>query len=189
MNGNKIVFHVTRTTSLDSIAEHGLLPTASHGSIGGAVYAFHTEDRVFFSAPEGVRYWFDKAWEWADHESDNPVEDGLTPVVLRAQITASWLQPDDLGTKDSSAPAFYVERRTVQPWRIEAWTGERWERLGWGPSPEALAWMSVTVEKDADTGEEIGWRNQKDPLLPKGEQLSAGLVTKPKRKSTKKAER
>lgn len=71
-------YHCTYARNLAAIAKRGLRPSATPvlqraapGNLRG----------VYLSDADGVPFWFRKLIDWASHDSDNPVEDGMIPVV------------------------------------------------------------------------------------------------------------
>lgn len=120
-------YHVTLYANLEGIAEHGLRPDAGTG-IGGGAYDFHRKGRVFLTVPEGVFFWFSKAEEHADYNTDDPIEDGATPVVLRVWENSlpEEVQIDDLGTRDAGHREAVFVTKTIDADVFEVWNGEEW---------------------------------------------------------------
>jgi hypothetical protein len=75
------LYHVTYAGRLPGITEEGLRPNAPR-AIGASGYDAHARDRVFLTEGDGVFFWHHRAEDFAEHMSDNPLEDELVPVVL-----------------------------------------------------------------------------------------------------------
>lgn len=119
------IYHVTYIKNLDNIASSGLTPNAESG-IGGPALAGHKAGKVFLTDAGGVSFWLNRAEQFAYHNSDNPGEDGLVPVVLRMREQADWkLKLDDVGTDDSGSEAFSYAG-SLNPDDLEAWDGTAW---------------------------------------------------------------
>lgn len=117
------LYHVTYFNRLEGIQEHGIIPGARE-SIGGAGLGKHKRGRVFITAPEGVKFWFGRADDWAYHNSDDMLEDGLVPVVLRFpepdNLTDDWI-----GSREARAAA-YMSTSEIPADEIEAYFDGTW---------------------------------------------------------------
>lgn len=131
------LYHVTYANRLESIGAEGLDPDAQ-GAIGqGPGYDKHSTGRVFLTDADGVFFWAQKAFDWAQHNSDDPVSEGLVPVVLRVEVEKNLLSIDELGAKDSRHDAFYTTE-LIEPDHVSVWDGEDW--------------VSADAELDTDLG-------------------------------------
>ena len=121
------VYHVTYANRLEDIIWQGLEP--GHPPVIGENYGWHTKGRIFFSDPRGVGFWVGRAEEWAYHNSDSPVSDGMIPVVLRIKGYKRYgFEEDEHGTGDAGADAFFTQK-TIPASRIEMWDGKSWRKL------------------------------------------------------------
>ncbi len=121
----KTVYHTTFYRALESIAEDGLRP----GARGMTIFAPGNRTGVYVSDFNGVRFWFNKAVDFAEYSSDDPFAEGLVPVVLRVKMPRGGVSRgcriDELGASDSYAEA-WVCAVPIPPALIDAWTGEEW---------------------------------------------------------------
>ena len=118
-------------------------------------YSANSKGWVFLTDGEGVRFWYGKYENYAHHQSDNPIEEGLVPVVLRVPDDADVigeLEEDALGTRDAFAPAWKT-RTTIDPDSIEIWSGSSWEPITESEIDPMLAAEEDTYE--GDDGEPI----------------------------------
>jgi len=120
------VYHVTYVKHLASIAQKGLTPRSSANFSG---YAAHSRGKVFLCEKNGVNFWMSRLWDQAESNSDDPIEDGLLPVVVKVTVLPqSTLEDDLLGSKDSAHKAYFVEE-DVPAAGLQVWTGDRWDRI------------------------------------------------------------
>ncbi len=130
------LYHVTYASRLPDITEEGLRPNAPRSIGVGDMYDAHTKNRVFLTEGDGVYFWHNRAEDFAEHASDNPLEDGLVPVVLRVDPDcidyANELVSDELGTRDASADAFFIQApmEPIGSDCLEVFDGEEWVPLG-----------------------------------------------------------
>jgi hypothetical protein len=139
--GGDWAYHVTFYNRLEAVADRGLLPVAGmHGSsMGKGGYAGHSQGKLFLTEEAGVPYWYGKGEDFANDASDNVLEEGYTPVVLRVPMPKSK-KVDELGSRDSRQEAWYV-KRAIKPDKIEVWTGQRWAPVGdWDEIDQAIAY-------------------------------------------------
>ena len=123
------VYHVTYYKNLDSIAEEGLVPGCGSSIGRGAGYCSHSSGRVFLSNQDGVGYWYDRAEIHANDMSDDVLEDGLIPVVIRVNTKGvDSVEHDDVGSSDSCEDAWYTETAIEAPF-LDVWNGDEWADL------------------------------------------------------------
>lgn len=121
------LYHVTYAAVLPDIEEEGLRSAAGPG-IGGAGY--DKDQGVFFTERDGLFTWFSRAELWAQHRSDELLEDELVPLVLRAATEdLEILHEDTVGTRDAAGAVAWVTEN-VEPDVLEVWDGEEWVPLG-----------------------------------------------------------
>jgi len=168
-NEDKPLYHVTYLKNLSDIASSGLVP-GSGGSLGqGAGYQEHSSGKTFLTEESGVSFWYSKGEAWADHNSDNPYDDELIPVVLRTTFTQSELEDadirleaDKLGSRDAAADAFYTED-TIVPNDLELWNGSSWVHVDAHVDPD----IAMEYEEDPDDPSDGWWVFRSDnPLMP-----------------------
>ncbi len=160
------LYSVTWNGRLESIAEHGLVPNAPE-AIGRGAYRSHSEGRVFLTHCDGVFFWYSRYQDHADSLSDDVLEDGMVPVVIRVRRAAvrHELNEDPDGLRDAKHPAWFIEGE-IPPDEIEVWSGTTWEPVsGWESIDPRLA---LDTEEDPDEpGEELHWWRNSEPLRPR----------------------
>jgi hypothetical protein len=160
-------YQVTFLRNLDSISNDGLVPGVG-GGIGIGAYSAWSRGKVFFGGPGSLSYWFNKLELHAQDRSDDPLDDGFVPVVLRFPIPDD-VEHDDVAAKESiSAEESYYVTDPVNPDEMEVWDGSSWIPVSdWGSIDGSLS-FDVDVDVDDETGEESEYRYFKDPnpLLP-----------------------
>lgn len=140
------LYHVTYYNRLEGISEAGLRPGMGR-SIGAPAYDAHARKGIFLTEDDGVRFWYSKAEEFANHQSDNPLEDGLVPIVLRidpAGFTEEELSDDALGTRDAMSGA-YIHPIGIDPEYINVWDGSGWISVD--------DWQDIDIEQAFDREE------------------------------------
>lgn len=140
------LYHVTYFNRLEGIASAGLRPRMAR-SIGAASYDAHASKGVFLTEADGVSFWYSRAEAFAEHNSDNPMEDGLVPVVLQidpAGFTMEELSDDELGSRDAFAGA-YIHPTGIEAEHIDVWDGEGWILVE--------DWQEIDVEQAFDREE------------------------------------
>lgn len=153
-----VLYHVTYVARLEGIARRGLRPAPSH-RVGWQ--REHSKGYVFLTEADGVGFWYHNLQHWAEHHSDNPFEDELTPVVLRVR----WVDEEDLvldreGTKDAGhAEAYMVAGPVAAPADIEVWNGSAWVELG-----EDIDASQAWEVEELDDEEPILWAKFDSPL-------------------------
>ena len=93
------LYHVTTTTSADSILKDGLQAGFKSNFDGHDEYS---QGRVFFTERGGVDYWIERLSEQFDNE---------TVVVLRIEVDEllGEIKTDPAGTRDAPATSYYIE--------------------------------------------------------------------------------
>ena len=123
------LYHVTYSGRLPSIAASGLRPGQAR-AIGAPSYDAHAAKGVFLTAPDGVFFWHGRAETFAEHSSNDFVEDELIPVVLRVEVYDSDdVERDDAGSRDALAEAVIV-KHAIAPGRLEVFDGSGWVDIG-----------------------------------------------------------
>jgi len=155
-------YHVTYLRNLSSIAEDGLSPGGG-GAMGRGGYSGHSQGRLFMTEESGLFFWFGRMEEHAQDMSDDPLEDGYVPVVLRFP-EPEGTEEDEPGTQDARAVSRFsgdgVDADDIELWDGSAWIPVHdWESLD--PS------VSFDSEEDED-GEELHYfKDVRDnPLFP-----------------------
>ena len=144
------LYHATYLRNLDGIARHGLKVRAAGGSLLRAVPG--NVRGIYLSEWRGVPFWFGKLRDWANYDSDNPVEDRLLPIVLRVTTACDTIE-DPHGMRDAYARAV-VCRRPIVPGAIQFWNGNRWVRLSSvaGPGVDPAPGADWKDDEDMDEG-------------------------------------
>jgi hypothetical protein len=125
-----IVYHATFFKNLEGIAEYGLSWKDSEGANFYA-YARHSFGKTFFSHTlDNARFWVSKLEMVGNDTSDNVLEDGLIPIILRFRFnrrptTDRWQidKESDIGRDD------YHTNRIIQPQSIQWWDGKIWKSV------------------------------------------------------------
>ena len=147
------LYHVTYFSRLDGIARRGLRP--GHGrSIGAAIYDTHRKGAIFLTEKSGVGFWAERAEQWAVDQSDDPLGDGLVPVVLRVP-DIDECEEDEPGTRDARADAWRCTA-SIAADDIQVWTGRRW-------APVEDYWDDVEPGSALD---DEGYFKASSPLVP-----------------------
>lgn len=156
------LYHVTWYRSLEGLAEDGLQPRS--GGLGIGAYEGHSSGRVFLTGPGSVRHWFSRVEDHAQGRSDNVLEDGYIPVVLRVP------EPEDISDDDvaqsetiAASESYYVEDG-FEPDRIEVWNGSAWIPVQDWDSIDPSD--GVDIETDEDGGEDLHYLKDPSPFLP-----------------------
>ena len=157
-----LVYHVTYYRNLDSIASDGLSPGAG-SAMGRGGYSGHSQGRLFMTEEAGVRFWFGRMEDHASDLSDDPLEDGFVPVVLRFP-EPEGTEEDEPGSRDALAASLFSEEG-VGPDGVELWDGSSWVPVSDWESVDPSE--SFDVEEDED-GEELRWFKDvgRNPLFP-----------------------
>lgn len=166
-NDEDPLYHVTHYNRLSDIASDGLQPGRSR-SIGGAAYDEHAKGRIFLTEADGVRFWYGKSEDFAEHNSDNPYEEGLVPVVLRVDIAGivdDELDVDEDGTADSSVDA-WMASEGIDPEYIQVYTGKKWVPVDRWEEIDPKDAFDVDENSD-DSEDPLYYFKSDSPLLPK----------------------
>lgn len=166
------LYHVTYRARLEGISKHGLTPGHPR-AIGTSVYDSHRKGRVFLSEGDGIRFWFGRAEDFANHATDTPLEDLLVPVVLYVtDVDEALLFPDEIGTKDSGYNEAFAYAGTVSAEDLLVWDGQDWIPVGDWQDIDPEASFDQDQDEDED-GEIVEFHTFKldNPLLPPEEEL------------------
>ena len=165
MDKDAVLFHVTYYGRLESIAEDGLVRGAPK-SIGAPAYDYHRAKGVFLTDVEGIFHWYHKAEDFAEHESENYIEDGAVPVVLRVADPGDLVE-DDVANSETLFEN-YISPGGVVSEDIEVWTGREWVAVDrWEDvDPEqSVKWVDDVEEDDEEYSGYWQFLNT-SPLLP-----------------------
>ena len=159
------LYHVTTYRRLETIAEDGLRRGHAR-AIGAPSYDANAARGIFLTDPEGVFFWHARAEDHAEHGSDDVLEDGSIPVVLRVDVDDlpdEELDEDEAGTKDACADA-WISEGPVDPENIEVFDGEAWIQVtDWEElNPE----LGVEKVDEDDDGEPIYGFPERSKLFP-----------------------
>ena len=104
------LYHVTAAPNAGGIRASGLTP--NRGGMFGNAYKGHSAGKVFITERSGVSFWKSRIEDQLQHASDNPA----SVVVMRIQKSKinAQLTPDDVGTKDARARAYYSTETLFQ---------------------------------------------------------------------------
>ena len=124
----RYLYHVTYLGDLQSIADTGL---SAGGGQTFTTMENYSVGRLFLTEEDGISFWNSRYADWAEHRSDNPVEDRFIPVTLRAteDEVLSELQLDEVGTKDALYDSYFVEDGYISPDQLEVYNGKTWISL------------------------------------------------------------
>jgi hypothetical protein len=154
------LYHCTYVNRLDAIAAKGLKPSATPVLLRAAPGNLRG---VYLTIPRGVIFWFGRLIDWAEHDSDNPVEEGLVPVVLQVTTTCDTVE-DIHGTRDALATALICPRHIV-PGAIRLWNGSSWVKVSSGVEPtKGARWTEDEEFEEGGYWELLG--PSQSPLMP-----------------------
>lgn len=159
------VYHVTTYRRLEAIAERGLLRGRAR-AIGAPSLDSHAAQGIFLTDPEGVFFWHGRAELHAEAGSDDVLEDGVVPVVLRVDVEDvpdDELAPDEEGTRDASADA-WIAQGPIESDDIEVFNGKKWVEIADWESVDPI--LGVEKYDDDDDGEPIYGFRQRSKLFP-----------------------
>lgn len=124
------LYHVTYSGRLPSITKNGLRPGCGR-SIGSSAYDTHCENRLFLTEAGGIIFWYGKAEDFANHNSDNAFMDDLTPVVIAVDMDVpdAKLELDAVGTRDAGHVPAYMTGDRIPPSRLYIWHDDSWWEL------------------------------------------------------------
>ncbi len=170
-------FHCTYAKNLSGIAKRGLVPSALPNLRRAAPGNFRG---VYLTEQDGLPVWFGKLEDWAWHDSDDPIGDGLVPVVLKVS-TSCRLFEDELGSSDARARAAICPR-PIPPGAIRVWNGTSWIPV----RDHADVDLTLAFDRDEAEDEEDspGWfkPTNRNPLFPLNDRaLSARANPEPAR--------
>jgi len=158
------VFHITYADRLPSIAEHGLDPSA-HGPFSTGAYAAHSRGRNFFTHGwDGVSFWMSRYEDFANNDSDTPIEDGLVPVVLAMDVDEDDLSVDDVSRNESIREDFFATK-PIAPDEIEVFYDGEWYDLQEAVEADLID-PSEAGEEDGDDGETWFTFKAESPFMP-----------------------
>lgn len=141
------LYHVTFIRNLPSIKRVGLVVSGGSSNFSSS-YRSHSRDRIFWTSWEGVFYWLSKMEDSANHKSDDPIDDGMIPVVLKVKRRVlADLFADEIGSKDARNDAYYSED-TVPAKVIKFWDGEDWEKLKYADVESLLEEAREAADED-----------------------------------------
>jgi len=146
------LYHVTYLNRLESISESGGLDPAATGVFKQTGYGGYSRGKLFLTEAGGIGYWYSKFEDHAEYHSEDLMDDGMIPVVLRVRVPEASLREDAVGARDAMYDAYYVTE-IIDDTDIELWDGKRWSG-SLDPNviePEqAVEWRSDSEEDDPD---------------------------------------
>lgn len=99
-------YHVTTKPAANQIKKTGIFPRKSGGAMSPGFYSEYSKGKAFFSERSGVSYWADVISRHIENQTGK--EPNL--VVLRfPKDMAVDLEVDEVGSKDSGRPSYYVK--------------------------------------------------------------------------------
>ena len=142
------LYHITYYNRLPSIVSSGLRPNQNR-SIGGSAYTAHAQGRIFLTEKDGLSFWADRAEEFANHNSDDIVNDGLIPVVLRIDVNnIEKIELDEIGKTDAKVDA-WMAHHGIPARYINVWTGTNWTTMSNYQNIDLMSAVSnVETEED-----------------------------------------
>ena len=153
-------YHATYAKRLRNIARLGLQPKKKRSLLRAAP---GNVEGIYLTEYDGLPFWMSRLEEWADHDSDHPVEDGLVPVALKV-FTLCKTKIDPYGSRDAMYRAVTCPH-WIQPGALRVWNGKKWAKL----DDEFDISQGAQWEEDEDF-EEGGYFSLIDvynsPLLP-----------------------
>lgn len=154
------LYHVTYAGRLPAIAKQGLRAGQAR-AIGASSYDAHAAKGVFLTEARGVFFWCSRARAFAEHHSDDPQADGLTPIVLAvATPNAGPLLDDPLGSRDALAPAF-IAPGPIAAASLVYFNGREWALLAGFKKRDLDVSQAYITDRWGDTYFRVDY-----PLLP-----------------------
>lgn len=163
----EFLYHVTTYRRLREIAERGLERGRAR-AIGASAYDDHARRGIFLTSAEGVFFWHSRAEDHAEHGSDDLLEDGVVPVVLRIDergIPDDRLEGDPIGTHDARADAWIAEG-PIDPEYIEVFDGDDWIPIHEWRRIDPHLGVVEEEDPDGEEGEVLYFFPDRSPLLP-----------------------
>lgn len=159
------LYHVTTYRRLEDIAEDGLRRGRAR-AIGAPSYDANAARGIFLTEAEGVFFWHARAEDHAEHGSDDLLEDGVVPIVLRVDVDDlpdEELEPDEPGSHDARADA-WISQGPIEPDTIEAFDGQGWVPVSdWEQIDPSLGVEEIDED---DEGEPIWGFPNRSELFP-----------------------
>jgi len=122
---NPHAYQVTYLRNMEGIAASKLMPRAGTSAWLKPHLQYHSAKGVFFcSNPKCVQYWLDAMAEQAYTHSDQPLEEGYIPIILRFKLNRNSWKPDDLG----ETPGSFYTQKNIDSQGIEVWDGRAWNQ-------------------------------------------------------------
>lgn len=124
-----VLYHVTYSGHLGSIAENGLDPRRT-GVWEGSGYGAHSKRGTFLTEGDGVQFWYNRLEEQADHHQEAYELEDWVPVVLRALCVKDdgRLVEDKAGSRDALSDS-YITTQMMPPEDLQMWDGTGWSEV------------------------------------------------------------
>lgn len=106
---DEYLYHVTSEPNAKKILSQGFSKRSKPMFTGGG-YKEYSRDKIFFTDRSGVGFWMSRVEDYLFHHSDDPPEVAVIRIP-RSQIK-DQLKQDELGTRDSRHPAWYIEKKS-----------------------------------------------------------------------------
>jgi len=151
------LYHITYVGSLPAIAARGLHPGT--GVTFGKGYSGYSAGKLFLSEWDGVGFWVDRLGAMAENRADNPVQDGLIPIVIRVPDgIVPDVEEDTPGTHDSNAGA-WTTTQPIPPSQLEVYDGASWLPLSSVDHEMLTEEAYEAAEKEFEDDEELVYLN------------------------------
>lgn len=121
-NERQIYYHVTYMKNLNGIGKRGLIKGVRSNFGDRYDLSQHSRQGLFLANKE-VGYWIDVYENWANHNSDNILKDGLIPVILRVRALPDLARVDDYPGNPQGA---WIYSKNIRKRYLEMWTGDVW---------------------------------------------------------------
>lgn len=139
-------YHVTYYHNLESISENGL----NYKEFGGRNFEKpflirHSQTGNFFTLSlYGAREWISTLEEMANDRSDNPIEEGYIPVILKFKLNRNKQIPDRYGGENDRKTTSEINQNGLWVWSGRAWLPiSEWDRV------DVSAFMNGEQVRDA----------------------------------------
>lgn len=158
-------YHITYVGSLPAIAARGLC--SGTGTTFSKGYQSYSTGKIFLSEWDGVGFWVDRLGQMAENRSDNPVQDGLIPIVIRIpESVVPDVEEDVPGTHDANAGAW----TTIQPISssvLQVYDGASWTPVSSIDHQELINEAYEAAEKEFEDDELLVYLNasQFEPIF------------------------
>lgn len=149
IGSNPVVYHVTYLKNLDGILNSKLVSRGGFSPWRKQHIQDHSEKGNFFCKTlQCAKNWVGKMMDQAFHISDEPIDDGVIPVIIKFRLNKNSWKPDLLGSVEVEHS--YYTPKNIDSKGIKVWNGSNWS------ADYESADNLVNLVDDEDFGHEDG---------------------------------